>query len=71
MNIYSHLATLTLVLEMGIVPEGFILIEELLEHVFDAVPPITPGISQHCTYTRELVTINLYTTRCSSDKKRR
>lgn len=40
MNIYSHLATVTLVLEMGIVPEGFILIEELLEHVLDIVPPI-------------------------------
>lgn len=40
MNIYSHLATVTLVLEMGIVPEGFIRIEELLEHVLDLVPPI-------------------------------
>lgn len=40
MNIYSHLATVTLVLEMAIVPEGFILIEELLEHVLDMVSQI-------------------------------
>lgn len=40
MNIYNHLATVTLVLAMGIVPEGFILIEELLEQVLDRVPSI-------------------------------
>lgn len=40
MNIYNHLATVTLVLEMGTVPEGFIPIEELLEQVLDIVPSI-------------------------------
>lgn len=40
MNIYNHLATVTLVLEMDIVPEGFILIEELLEQVLDIVPSV-------------------------------
>lgn len=38
MNIYNHLATATLGWEMGIIPEGFILIEGLLEHVLDGVP---------------------------------
>ena len=40
MNIYNHLATVTLVLEMDIVPEGFTLMEELLEQVSDIVPSI-------------------------------
>ena len=40
MNIYNHLATVTLVLEMGIAPEGFILIEELLEEILNVVPSI-------------------------------
>lgn len=40
MNIYGHLATVTLVLKIGIVPEGFILIEGLLEQVLDGVLPI-------------------------------
>ena len=40
MNIYNHLATVTLVLAMGITPEGFILIEELLEEILNVVPSI-------------------------------
>lgn len=38
MNIYGHLPTVTLVLKVDIQPEGFILIEELLEQVLDVVP---------------------------------
>lgn len=38
MNIYRHLATATLYLEMGTVPEGFILIGGLSEHALNAVP---------------------------------
>lgn len=54
MNIYSHLARVTSVLEVGIAPEGFILIEELLEPVLAVVPP---EISQGCTLMRKLITI--------------
>lgn len=39
MNIYRHLATATLYLEMGTIPEGFILIGGLSELVLDVVPP--------------------------------
>lgn len=38
MNIYRHLATATLCLEMGTIPEGFMLIGGLSEQVLDVVP---------------------------------
>lgn len=38
MNIYRHLATATLCLEMGTIPEGFILIGGLSECVSNVVP---------------------------------